>query len=263
MATINALTENFTGGAVGSALTSANTIFTNISGQGTSIFASDPYVPGGRMMSIASAVNFRTHEVNFPTQSQMWFAFDIEIVTALDSNTAVMIAYDVEAATNKVLDIRLLAGTRTLQMRNVNVAEWTSPVLSAGQKYRLYVWMKVDTGKNIRCVLYGGPDYTTLISDSGTVASSTVATTVGHIRVGTLSNSTGEIKMGRLRGDTAVMPTDSVAYTQNPSDNAALSDAMTIARGVMRNENLGITDTPSVNVIGPSSWTYTKAIQIG
>lgn len=263
MALIPALTEDFTGAAVGNAVTEANTTFDQVSGA-VATFITDPFDASRRMMEITTASQFSIHEMDFtPAVPILWFRLDIDLETTFAANTAFFTAYDVAAGTNKIYDIRVVAGTRTIQLRNVNTSVWTSDPLTDNTKYSIHGYCKVDSTKSIRCLIYSGANLNTLVEDSGTWSCSTLATTCAHVRVGVAQSSTGTIRIGRLRGDNANQPFDATGFTRTVDDDLGLTDARSKSETNALSDNLALTDSRSTNLIGPSIWTYTKAVQIG
>lgn len=207
MATFSPLTEDFTGASAGAAVSTANSVFTALTGTGSSTFVTDPTDASRRMMEVATTGDFRINTVDFTNQPVLWYRTDL-IMASIDTTTALVAMYD-NGSTNKVLDLRQSNGTSpTLQLRNVSTSVWTSAAMALGTKYRVYTYTKVDSTKRIRCMIYTGSDFSTLFDDSGLITSTTVATGVGNLRLGNQSNSTGTTRFGRMRADTSDQPFD-------------------------------------------------------
>jgi hypothetical protein len=218
MAAISALEEDFAGGAVGTAVATTNTIFDNVSGTGASKFVVDPFDSTRRMMEVTStgAAQSRIHEMDFPATSLLWFRFDMDIDTPLDTNTAILNGYlnNSALAGDKIFDIQIVAGTRTLRLRNVNTTVWTSTVLAAGTKHRVYVYVNLGSAtKQIRLMVYSGGDNTVLTQDSGLITSTATPGTISHLRAGQMSGAIGVTRFGRFRADNAVQPLPAATAT--------------------------------------------------
>lgn len=213
MATIADLTEDFTGGAPGVAISTANTIADAVSGAGTAVFITDPFDAARQMAEFTTAAQLRSMQADFPAVTKAWIRFDLDVETTPDTSTGVASLYDDTASTNKILDVRVLT-TRALQLRNVSTAvSGFGPVLAADTKYRVYVLADMTPGTPvIRCVVYGGANLDTLVLDSGDIASTSLAAAAGSARFGLISSSTGVVRIGRLRGDDAVMPLDTTPF---------------------------------------------------
>jgi hypothetical protein len=213
MATIAALTEDFTGAAPGTALAGANTIFDTFSGAGSAVFITDPFDATRQMAQFTTTAQSRSAEAAFPPETQGWIWLDTDIDPP-DVSTAILSLYDDTASTNKILDLRVLAGTRTLQLRNVStVLGGFGPTLADNTKYRIFIHWNLATGstpaKVVRAVVYGGTNLDTLVEDSGNLTSTTLASVAGSVRVGWISSSTAVNRIGRIRGDnSATMPTN-------------------------------------------------------
>jgi hypothetical protein len=217
MATIAALTEDFMGAAPGIAVSTANSTFDSVSGAGSALYITDPFDGTRQMAEVTTAAQSRSMESLFTGTTKAWIRFDLDIETPPDVNNGIMALYDDNLSTNKILDIRVLAGTRTLQLRNVNtVVGGFGPVLSADTKYRVYAYTDLATGttpaKVVRCMVYGGADFTTLIGDSGEISSTSLAATAGSARFGLISSSTAVMRIGRIRGDDSTQPFDTAGF---------------------------------------------------
>lgn len=205
--------EDFTGGSVGAAVTTANTTFTNVSGLGTATFITDPFDATRRMAEFVTSANFKIYEFEPPSSVLQWIRFDMDMVTTTATATPLIQSYDSITATNKILDLRQSAGARTLQLRNVSTSVWVSNALAASTKYRVYVYMKVDATKRIRCMIYDGANLDNLFQDSGEIVSTTVGTTIGQHWLGLQTSSTGTTRIGRVRVDDATQPFDASTGT--------------------------------------------------
>lgn len=199
MTAITALTEDFMGAAPATVIGTGNTIFDNVFGTGVSTFVADPYETGKQMMKVVTAANNQTQEADFTGVPVLYFRMDLDIANTLDVVTPILNGFDVAAGTNKVFDVRQSAGARTLQLRDVSTLVWTSAPLPAGQKSR--VWVNVDLiNKTLMCKVATGADPTVITDQSPLVASSSLAATIGHLRMGVLTSATGTLRFGALRG---------------------------------------------------------------
>lgn len=213
MTAIAALTENFTGAAANTPVTTANTIFDTVSGTGTSSIINDPIDTGLRMMQVNTAATSKFHEMDFTAVETLWFTFDLDLDTPAAANTPILQGFATSAGTaaEKVFDLRNMAGARTLQLRNsTSVALWTSAPLAAGTKHRVWVYVKggdTASARRLRVMIFSGGTYSTLSQDSGELTSNTTVAAIGHLRLGALVDSTAIYRFGRLRGDDSTGPT--------------------------------------------------------
>lgn len=255
MSSIAQFTEDFTGGTIGSAVAqSPTTVFVNISGGGTSVVTTDPTGTLPRMMRVTGTgvVNSRRlHEMTSATAlNLLWFTFDIVIEQTVDTNTAIVTVYQSDAAltTDKILDVRILAGTTQIQMRDVNSSVFTSSSLTLNTRYRIAVMSNMNggTARKIRMMVLNGAG-TTAIGDSGDVTSNATATVTRHIRIGTATDNTSTLVFGRLRGDNA----DGPVVTPPPTVSAG-ADQLDVLPGAT------VTITAATTGSGTLTWTQTS-----
>lgn len=236
MANIPALFENFANAVVGDDVTTLNTIFTKVTGTPPVVVA-DPYDSTQRMMRVAPPDFTSIGELTFTAVPLLWFRFDLDVVAPLDTNTAILNAFPTAEAVlaDKIGDVRLVAGTRTIHLRNVNTVAWTSAPLAAGQKHRIYVMLKLGAtpaDRRLRVQVVSGGDLTgSVTQDSGEIVATTTAATVGHLRMGSISTASGTVRFGRLRGDDAAAPYP-VVSVPNVAPEAAFTSTMPLTVAV-------------------------------
>lgn len=217
MTAIAGLTENFTGGAIGAVIAETNTVFTNVSGLGSSTFIVDPFDSSLRMMQVSTVANSRFHEMDFSPRELVWHVEPVDIGTPPDVNTTIMLGYGTSARvlSEKVYDVRIMAGTRTIQLRNAaSAAIWTSAPLAASTKHHIWVMSRLGataSARRLRIMIFSGTN--PIPQDSGELVSNTTQATMAHIVSGVLIDSTTVIRFGQFAGDDANGPTVVVPAT--------------------------------------------------
>lgn len=256
MTAITQYTENFTGGTIGSAVAvSPSTVFLNISGSATSTVTTDPTGVLPRMMRTVctgAALQRRTHEMTTPTAlSLVWFTFDLVIEQTVDANTGILSMYlaDTALPAEKVLDVRIVGGATTLQLRDVNSTVFTSTALSLNTRYRVAVMAKLGataSARRVRMIVMNAAG-DTAISDSGEQVSNTTVAAMRHTRIGPLTDNTSQLVFGRLRGD----DTDGPVLTPAPTVSAG-ADQLDVLPGST------VTLTAATTGTGTLTWTQTS-----
>lgn len=203
MTAIAALTEDFTGAAPGTVVSAANTGFYEVTGTGTSTFITDPFNPANRMMQVTATAQDKYHGRNFPATAVLWFGWEYDLEVAPAASTIIALGNTAVGGT-KIFDLRVVGGTRTLQLRNISTSIWTSTALADNTKYRVYVGMNLTT-KWLRVLIFNA-DGSTLLQDSTQITVTNAATTISNIQIGALQNTTSTHRFGRLRGDNADAP---------------------------------------------------------
>jgi hypothetical protein len=261
MAEILDLKEDFSGVAIGATPTSGTTIFDAFSGTATNLVIVDPYDATKRMVELTASSTSRSHNANLPATTDLWVRFDFEIKTAFNPIVGVFNIHDTSAIANKVLDIRAIAGARQLQLRNVNTVAYTTPVFDPDTKYRAYVHATAGGSQIIRLIIFTGPNLNTPFSDSGDIAATHTAPTIGHVRIGTFTNSTGVFRFGDIRGDNSTMPVDAPAGTVEVSasdETPDTGDVVTLTATKTGTGTLAISQTSGPTVtLTPSGDTWT------
>ncbi len=254
--TINALVEDFAGGALAAAITTGNTIFDNVSGTGTGVFITDPFNAGLRMAEVQTAADTKTFEMDFTAVPLLWFSMDIDIETTLAANTAILNGYlnNAGLAGDKIFDIQVIGGTRTIRLRNVSTTEWTSTALADNVKHRIYIMVKMSAPKQLRVMIYSGGTNVALSQDSGIITSTATPTTIGHLRAGVLGNDTGIVRFGRFRADSATQPIPAGSSSISLGDNQTVEtgDTVTFPVTTTGTGTVSITQTagPAVTLSG-------------
>lgn len=265
MSAIAALTEDFSGASAGNAVTTANTVFDKITGTGTSSIIADPIDSGVQVMRISSAATTRFHELDFAAVGTLWFTFDLDIGTPLpDVNVPILQGFGTSAGTlaEKVFDLRILAGTRTIQIRNsASVAQWASTDLAASTKHRVWVYVKLGataSARRLRVMIFSGGTYTTLSQDSGEIVSDATQATIAHLRLGALISNTSTLRFGRLRGDDSTGPATAPAASVGLAANDLTPEpgaTVTLTASTTGTGTLAFTQTagPTVTLTGSGS----------
>lgn len=260
MATLAAVTEDFSTPANGVEITTANSTIDNISGTATgqpTCTTANPLDATNQPKSaqFVTSVSNRICRINFDAPvGYLWVSYYFWLTTAPATSTAIMNAYDGE--TTKIADIRLTS-TGQLQLRDQNTSLWTSTALGTGQWHR--VELKVDPADSIglRLRIYSGANLhsTTVSQDSG-LRASTIGVNVSNVRFGLISNETVDYRMTRLRADDANPPAAlSTGVNVPPTANAGAAQT-----NVMPYQTVtlnGSDSSDSDGTVSTYAWTQT------
>lgn len=228
MAAIAELTEDFSTPADGVEITTANSIFDNISGtaagQPTCTTSTPLDATQPKAARFVTSATTRICRANLAAPvTYMWFGFYFFPITPPATNTAIVAIYDGE--TTKIADIRFTTAGG-LQLRDNNTASWTSAALTLNAWHR--VAMKCDPGETaqgLRLRIYSGGNLhgSTTSQDSG-LRPSNFGANASNIRLGVISNDAIEFYATRLRADNATEPTALVGASNiAPVANAGLN----------------------------------------
>lgn len=232
MAVITALTEDFNGGANGTEVTTANSIFTNVGGNRLT-FTTDSH-PTGQMAALTPSVSVTSSlsRVDYTEVATLWFSMYFKVTVAPTAACALVTCYFTDT---KIGDIRILTDS-TIQLRSVSTQRAVSSAITVGQWYRLaFQFSPNSTGTGIcRLKLYGGVnlDNTTHLFDSGNQTLTAPVTGSNNIRVGVAAaDATMRYVMDRFRADNATEPLGLGGVTNNPPTANAGPDQTGILPG--------------------------------
>ncbi len=208
MATIAALSEDFETGTNGTAITTANTFFTDTAPVVPMVITSADAISGSRAATLGTLNSASVNTVSFTGATDGWVMFYFKPMTLPTVNTGFLSAY--EGDTTKLWDLRFLTGGQ-LQYRSVNTARWQSNVLALNAWHRIAINSNPDSGgagsTTIR--VYSGAQ---LHSASPTQNSTeqllaATATICDNYRFGALNaDATFQFLMDYVRGDSDTEP---------------------------------------------------------
>jgi hypothetical protein len=252
--------ETFEEGTNGTAITTADSNFTNFVAAGTWVFSNAHLVPGYGVMSGKSTASAGTAIANagntvWASKAVTYWDQAFYVESTPTSNASVVTARNGATAT---ADLRILAtGAVQLRANNVQAAVSAASIAVTGKRVR--VRFKLDSGaQKVQLQVWGDanisaatPDY-----DSGLVTVSSLTATT-DFQVGFVSSTTGILHWAGFAIDDAVFP--------GPSSNAPPTCSATVSpnpAAPAATVTLSGTDADSDGTIATRAWTQTSGTTV-
>lgn len=211
MATIAALTKSFDG-TVGNVISNGNATtllgVTNQTGLGVATFGADAQ-EGTACLDIDATGGLINEKISFTAVSLLWWGFYLKIPATAPVASVTLASWagsaDVQAGGN----LRFLAGTTQLQLRDNNSQVYLSAAMTVGTWVRVAVRAQAANAAGHRLLVYTGANKHGTVPDidSGAVTANSNASwvDVDTIHLGVI-NGTTTVSYDRVRGDDANEP---------------------------------------------------------
>lgn len=226
MTALASLTEDFAGAAPGTAISTSNTIYDNVSGSPTTdaFHASGPADGPTQSQRIVSGGGTSSHAANLTTNPQSaYFSLYLYLEADVTGNTAIMNWF---SGATKIGDLRIQPG-RIVQLRDNNTSRWTSTAIALNEWHRIEIHTDPGSATGHEVRIFSGtnrngatPDQTSG-SQAATASGLAGTATVDELRLGSISgDATLAFRVTRLRGDDAVYPAPIAASNTAPTADA-------------------------------------------